>query len=240
MRKIRTAAGLFLAAMVAASLMAAPATAAGRQDAKWFGTGSGKLTLVHGVPGANGFPVDISVYRLAVGSQVFEDVTFGTVAGPLELRSGIYRVAIREAGAPRYSSPILSKWLWLGSGANMSVVAHLKADGSPTITAYRNDVSPTGGDARVIVRHDAAAPAVDVLAGRTAVISGLRNPNQAAIEVPGGTYPISVTPAGAGYANRVFGPADLEFKANKVTIVYAVGSLAGGSFTPLVQVLPAG
>jgi len=239
MRKWKMAVGLFVAAMTAATLVAAPAGAADRQGTKWFG-GAAKLTLVHGVPGANGFPVDISVYRLAEGSQVFEDVTFGTVAGPLDLRAGIYWVGIRKANSPRYSTPILSKWLWLGDGANKSVVAHLKADGTPTITVYRNDVSATGGDARVVVRHAAAAPAVDILAGRSAVISGLTNPNQATIEVPGGTYPISVTPAGAGYANRVFGPANLEFRNNSVTIVYAVGSLSGGSFTPLVQVLPAG
>ena len=32
---------------------------------------------------------------------------------------------------------------------------------------------------------------------------------------------------------------DLTLAANATTIVYAVGSLGGGSFTPLVQVLPA-
>ena len=41
---------------------------------------------VHGIDGKGGFPVDISVYRLAVGSTVYEDVTYGTVAGPIQIK----------------------------------------------------------------------------------------------------------------------------------------------------------
>ena len=51
-------------------------------------------------------------------------------------------------------------------GANVTVVAHLTESGKPTLTPYANDVSALPvGKARVIVRHDAAAPEVDVRAG---------------------------------------------------------------------------
>jgi len=237
MRNRSSALAIALGAMLALGLLATPATAASSRDQGRTWSGNAQLTLVHGVPGDNGFPVDISVYRLFSGSQVFPGVTFGTVAGPLDLKPGIYWVGIRPAGAPRYSQPVLSKWLYLGPGSNKSVVAHLTEGGAPTISVYRNDVTSTNGDARVTVRHDAAAPAVDILAGGSVLIPGLTNPNEASTVVKAGTYPIAVAPAGS--STPVFGPADLTFGADTLTIVYAVGDLAGGSFTPLIQTLPA-
>ena len=156
MRTKRKALSAVLAAIVAVGLMATTATAghqARTEPRTWHGTA--QLTLVHGIDGDQGFPVDISVYRLFVGSQRFNGVTYGTVAGPLEQQAGIYRVAVRAAGADPYSEPILKRWIWLGPGANKSVVAHLSADGTPTLSVYRNDVSETGSGARVTVRHDA-------------------------------------------------------------------------------------
>ena len=197
-----------------------------------------ELTLVHGVPGGAGFPVDITLSRRDGFKQVFRGVTFGTVAGPLRVDPGTYRVAIRPAGAPQSSKPVLSKWVGICWGKSKSVVAHLSATGTPRMSVYMNDISSTGGKARVTIRHNAAAPAVDVYAGRSPVIQDLVNPYQRSIVVPAGTYPISVAPANTSYAQRVFGPADLTFGANTLTVVYAVGSLRGGTFTPLVQVLP--
>ena len=50
-------------------------------------------------------------------------MTFGTVAGPIREAPGIYWVAVRAAGAPRFSNPLLSSWLYLAPGVNKSVVA---------------------------------------------------------------------------------------------------------------------
>ena len=57
------------------------------------------------------------------------------------------------------------------------------------------------------MRHVAAAPAVDVLAGGTPVISSLVNPDQATLNLPVGT--LSVTVAAAGTTDPVIGPADV-------------------------------
>lgn len=228
-------AALLIAGLAALTLTAAPAGATADRP----GARTGKLTLVHGVPGDAGFPVDISVYQLFRGSQVFEDVTFGTVAGPLDLKAGIYWVGIRPANAPRYSKPVLSTWLTVRPGSNQSVVAHLTEKGAPKISTFRNDVSATGaGNARVTVRHLAQAPAVDVIAnGSVELISSLTNPNEATAVVPAATYNVRVTDAATNTATAFQG--DLSLGANATTVVYAVGSLGGGSFTPLVQVLPA-
>jgi len=201
------------------------------------GTRTADLTLVHGIPGDNDFPVDISVYRLVGDNKRFEGVTFGTVAPLEDLKPGIYWVGIRPAGAPRFSKPVLSHWFGLFAGQSKSVVAHLTEDGQPKLSILKNDLSDPGdGNARVTVRHLAEAPAVDIQVNGDVFVPGLTNPNEAKAEVPAGTYAVGVAPAGD--PTPVFGPVDLDFAESTNTIVYAVGSLGGGSFTPLVQVLP--
>jgi len=223
-----------IAAASTVGLLAVSSPAAQATDS-WTSS-KAKLTLVHGIAGTdNAFPVDISVYRLAVGSQVFEDVTYGTVAGPLTLDSGIYWIGIRPANAPRYSTPILSRWVWLWPGSNRSVVAHLDANGTPRISVYNNDTSDSGaGKGRVTVRHDAAVGPVDVFAGSSKVISGLANPNQAKLDVPATTIQIKVALAGGGAT--VFN-SPIAFQENVNTIIYATLD-KNGNFNPLVQKLP--
>ena len=234
MRTMRPKIAAVLAAVVAIGLFAGTATAhdRSRQERRWWGGEKANLTLVHGIDGRGGFPVDVSVYRLAIGSTVYEDVTYGTVAGPIQTSAGIYRIALRTPDAPR-STPILSKWIWLGPGGNKSVVAHLKADGSPTLSVYRNDVSDSDAGARVTVRHNAAVGPVNVFANGTKVISRLANPDQAALDIPATTLNIEVKVAGGP---KVF-DADVAFARNTNTVVYATLDRSG-NFNPLLQVLP--
>ncbi|RKH76217.1 hypothetical protein D7Y13_44435, partial [Corallococcus praedator] len=98
----------------------------------------------------------------------------------------------------------------------------------PTVTPFVNDVSSVpAGEARLVVRHTAAAPAVDVLAGDTAVIEGLTNPNEEALEVPAGT--VSAAVAAAGTTEPVIGPVDLDLAEGTATFVQAIGSLEAGN-----------
>lgn len=234
MRIRRSAIAVITTALIAIGLFAGTATASERtrQEPEWWSGSDAALTLVHGIDGRGGFPVDISVYRLAVDSTVYEDVTYGTVAGPISTPAGIYRIALRAPDAPR-STPFLSKWIWLGPGANRSVVAHLKVDGSPTLSVYRNDVSDSSAGARVTVRHNAAVGPVNVFANGDKVISRLANPDEAALDLPATTLNIKVRVAGGP---KVF-DADLAFARNTNTIVYATLDRAG-NFNPLLQVLP--
>ena len=57
------------------------------------------------------------------------------------------------------------------------------------------------------MRHTAAAPAVDVLAGGSPVIQGLSNPDEQTLTLDPGT--ISATVAAAGTTEPVIGPADI-------------------------------
>ena len=89
---------------------------------------------------------------------------------------------------PMRPSPLLSATADVAGGNSYSLVAHLDADGKPTITPYANDISTiSAGQTRLVVRHDAAAPAVDVRAGGTVVLAGVTNPAEGVLNIPAGT-----------------------------------------------------
>ena len=189
----------------------------------------GTVTVVHGVP-------DLTVDVYVNGDLTLEDFEPGTVTDPLELPAGDYDVEIRPADEDAESDPAISGSAAVEAGTNASLVAHLNADGEPTLSAFANDTSEIGaGDARVTVRHTAAAPAVDILADSSAIVSGLENPDEATTEVPAGTYEAAVAPEGT--TDPVLGPTDLTLEEGTNTIVYAIGSLDDDNLDLLVQTI---
>lgn len=201
-------------------------SAAGAQD------GNGTVTVIHGVPG-----VTVDVY-------VNDDLTLEgfepeTVTDPLELPAGDYQIDIRAAGADATEDPIISGSATLPAGANATLIAHLTAEGVPTLGVFVNDISATvAGEGRLVVRHTAAAPAVDVLAGDDPVITGLSNPDEEVLNLPAGTVPAAV--AAAGTTDAVIGPVDVPVVAGQVTIVYAIGSLEEDTLGAVVQTITVG
>jgi len=122
------------------------------------------------------------------------------------------------------------------AGANITVVAHLSASGKPVLTPYVNDTSAiAAGQARLTVRHDAAAPAVDVRAGGQPVFTDLTNPKEDSADLPAGTVSADVVLAGTDQV--VIGPADLDLAEGVHTIVYAWGSADDGNLELAVQTI---
>lgn len=188
------------------------------------------LSVLHGVPGLT---VDVYVN----GDLTLDDFEPGDLAGPLELPADTYSVAITAADADDDSSPVLGPIdLPLAAGGNYTAVAHLDADGDPTASLFENDISTTAaGEGRLTVRHTAAAPAVDILAGGDAVITGLENPDESVLDIPAGVVPAAV--AAAGTTEPVIGPADVDVTEGVNTIVYAWGSLADDNLALAVQTI---
>src|SRR5690606_4548239 len=101
---------------------------------------------------------------------------------------------------------------------------------------FVNDISQTAaGEARLTVRHAAAAPAVDIRAGGSAVIEGLTNPNEQVLDLPAGTVSADVVLSGT--EDVVLGPADVNLAEGTNTIVYAWGSAADGNLDLAVQTI---
>lgn len=213
-----TAAGSIAVAF--AVLGASPAAAADTAE----------VFVVHGVPGLT---VDVYVD----GQRALDDFQPETVAGPLDLPAGSHDVAITAADAADASSPVLTATADLAAGNSYSLVAHLTADGTPTITPYSNDISSVpAGQARLVVRHDAAAPAVDVRAGGTVVLADVTNPNQGGLTVPAGTVSADVVLAGT--STVAIGPADVTLTEGTATFVHAVGSADEGTLALVSFVIP--
>lgn len=208
-------AGLAVGGALALALVAAPAAVA-QENATVY--------VVHGVPDT---PVDVYVD----GKRAIDDFEPGTSQGPVQLPAGPHKLALFAADAADGSgSPLLSADADLPAGGNVTVVAHLDEGGNPKITPFVNDVSSVpAGQARLVVRHTAAAPAVDVLAGDKPVIEGLSNGQEKALEVPAGS--VSAAVAAAGTTDPVIGPADVDLKEGTATFVQAIGKLDGGKLS---------
>lgn len=208
--------------MAVIALLVIP-TSASAQD-------EGTVTVVHGVP-------DLAVDVWVNGEATLPGFTFGTVEGPLTLPAGDYAIEIYPAGTdPEGNDPALAQTVTLPAGANASIVAHLDADGNPTLSVFVNDTSAiAAGNARVTARHTAAAPAVDVLANDGAVFSNVANGAEGVTDVPADTYNIKIVPTGA--TEPVVFEADLALPEGTNSIAYAIGSLEGGSFQVVTQAI---
>ena len=176
----KTAAAGLAVGLIAALGFAAPASAST--------SASAQLSVLHGIPDT---PVDVYVN----GELTIDDFQPGKLAGPLPLPAGDYEVALTTPDAADASSPILGPaTLTLAAGGNYTAVAYLSAAATPapSLKLFQNDTATTAaGQGRLTVRHVAAAPAVDVLAGGTPVVEDLTNPNEATLNLPASTVSAS-------------------------------------------------
>ena len=201
---------LLVLAIVAAVFIPSPA---GAQD-------DVRVHLIHGIPGVE---VDVA----AGGAVVIPGFEFGdtqdlsgfagqTLEGLQVLVAGTTDVAI-DVGD--FTVP---------AAGNFTAIAHLDADGTPTVSVFENDTSTIdAGNGRLTVRHTAAAPAVDILANGAAAFTNVANGAGGGADLPVGTISAEVVPTGATEP-VVIGPADLAVTEGSALIVYATGSLDDG------------
>lgn len=186
------------------------------------------VRVLHAVPKV---PVDVYLG----GTRILDDFQPGSFSPALKVAAGTYTVRITAASAKDASRPIIGPAkLTFAAHRNYTVVAHLTSQGDPTATLYRNvttDLPDSQG--RITVRHDAAAPPVDVLVNGAVAMKGLSNPHESRAVLPVATYSAAVNLAGS--AARVLGPADVAVTAHTNVIVYAWGSSADGTLGLAVQ-----
>lgn len=220
MKRLLAVLGTLVLGLGGAAALAAPASAAD----------TAQVSVVHGIPNT---PVNVFVN----GKSTLSDFKPGTVAGPLSLPAGDYTVTVFPASDTKGTgTPVITAKATVTAGANISLVAHLTADGTPTITPFVNDTSAIpAGQGRLVVRHTAAAPAVDVRANGKVAFSNLVNPKEASADLPAGTISADVVLAGTDTV--AIGPADVMVKAGAETIVYAIGSAEQKTLGVVVQTI---
>ena len=180
-----------------------------------------RVTVVNGIPGLVA-PVTVQ----ANGASLFT-FDYREVVGPLTVLPGNYTFDALVNG-----TPVLQRSDTVARGDDVTIVAHLDGNASPVLSAFSNDTSNVAsGNARVTVRHLAAAPTVDVVvtnAGNPlATIPGLSNGNEAIASLPLGNLGVSIVAGG----NVVFGPVNFRPADNISYQFLALGDFAGGSFT---------
>mgnify|MGYP002623998368 FL=1 len=185
-----------------------------------------KVTVVHGIPG---LPAPVTVQ--ANGASLFS-FDYREIVGPLVVLPGSYAFDVLLNG-----SPVLSRTDTVARGDDVTIVAHLDGSANPVLSAFVNDTTTINpGNARVTVRHLAAAPTVDVVVQDVgtplATIAGLSNGDEATAALPLGNLSVQLEAGG----QTVFGPVNFRPVDHVSYQFLALGDFAGGSFTvELVQ-----
>jgi hypothetical protein len=200
--------GMVVAGMVATSVLALGGTAAAARPAT--------VNVVHGVPGAK---VDVCVNGDEVKSGFVYTQKFAA-----ELPAGEYKLAIKLAEPGNCDGALVrTKNVELKGGKNYTVIAGLTKKGSPKLFAFMNKMGDLAkGEARVQVRHTAAAPAVDVWVNDAPAITKFKPGAEATVVLPKGDYRVAVAPAGT--TTVVIGPRMFELSGGMAYQVFAVGS----------------
>jgi hypothetical protein len=212
-------------------------------EAEAANSGTGTLNVVHGIPDAE---VDICARGETTGGEFTKVITgfnFEDIE-TLELPEGNYDVAVVLVGED-CSNPLpglAANDLTLPPGANVSIIAHLTENGEEFgLTVGVNNVPETDSESALItVYHVAAAPQVDIWAGKSdpnrELFTSVGNGEFGDRETRPGSYVLAVVPAGEPPSEAV-AQGELMLDSASNTIVYAVGSLSGESFSLLSQVI---
>lgn len=183
---------------------------------------SSDVYVVHGIPGLT---VDVYVND----ALTLEDFTFGTVAGPLDLAEGNYKIQVFAANDdPATDTPAIDvPAAAVPANKSVSLVAQYDASGAPTLGVFVNDISTIpAGQGRLTVRHTAEAGAVAIVANGAIAFDNVENGDEGVTLLPVGGITAGV--AGAGTTSPLVIPASgtaapVTIAEGVNLIVYAVG-----------------
>ncbi len=207
-----------------AAIAIAPGAASAQDDTS--------ITLLHGIPGV---PVDVAVDGEVLLADfepgATQDITAfaGQTLTNLEVRlANTEDVAIGPVA--EFAVPATGNW---------TVIAHLDAEGTPTVTPFENNTAMTAdSQGRLTVRHAAAAPAVDLVVGDARPIENAANGASAELDLPAGEIAgAQIAPTGG---DPIADVPTVDLPAGSNLIVYAVGSLADETFTFYTQEIQVG
>lgn len=212
--------GVIAAATLAMSLFALGGTAGAASGAK--------VWVLHGVPGAT---VDVCVNGAEVASRFNYGNRFSA-----DLPAGDYKLKVRAAQSGECTGDVIMKTVaTLEDGKNYTVAAGLTGKGTPKLFAFANKISKLDkGEARVQVRHIAAAPKVDVWVNGAPAITKFAPGAEATVVLPVDDYTVKVAPAGT--TTVVIGPRTFSLESGTAYQIFAAGTGdAGYRFLVLAQ-----
>ncbi len=199
----------------------------------WLSPTAAQSTRVHLIQGIPDTSIDLEID----GKVVARDLGFrGTYDVSSLGGQRLPAVKIKRAGT---GEVLLNAGdVTLPNAANVTVVLHLKLDGSTGLSSFENDVTKLrAGQSRLVVRHLAAAPPVDVVSAGKVVFENLANGQEVGADLPAGAVAASLVPSGtAGPA--ILGPADLTLEEGVALIVYGLGSIERNTMAVATESIP--
>lgn len=192
-------------ALAAAMLAVLPASAAMAQDA------NPEITIVHGVPGADGVSI------LADGAPLLSGVNYQDIVTTTDVAAGTYAIAVSTSDdvADAVIGPVD---LPFEAGGKYAVVAHLDASGELTASLF--DINADEG---ISAFHTANFGPVAIIAGGEAAADDVANGSGAQLDLAAGTELPGVGIAAAGTTEVVIEVGDLTIPAEERILAFAVG-----------------
>jgi hypothetical protein len=189
---------------------------------------SAKLRVGHFSPDAPA----VDVY--ANEAAILTEVPFGVLSEYLEFPAGTYSIAVVAAGADPADGAVIGPVDLTFDPGTMTTVAAANALASIEAQVLADEPNPQEGIAQVRVVHFSAdAPAVDIAVdGGDVVAEDLAYPNAAGyVDLPEGAYDLEIRPTGT--TDVAFDIDPLPLAGGTSYTVFAIGSLADGTFTVL-------
>ena len=172
---------------------------------------SAQIVIVHGVP-------DLEVDILVDGEAALEGVNFTDIA-VTELPAGSYDLGVAPAGTT--DAVLSADGVAVEDGVSYSVIAHLDADGNPTLSLEANVTDEGAG---IQVFHMAAFGAVDILPTEATGLEGVTN-GQTAFVATGAADVDGVGVAAAGESEAAIDLGTVSVPEDTSVLAYAIGAL---------------
>ncbi len=178
---------------------------------------TGQVVIVHGVP-------DLTVDIFVNGAEYLTDVNFEAVATD-DLEPGDYEIAIAPAG-DGIDEAVLEGTATVAAGTSATVIAHLTADGSPTLSVFGNNTDTEG----IQVGHFAAFGAVDITPTDVTGLAGVENGDVGFAATGAGDFDgLGIAPAGG---DNVVDLPTLSVGEGEVLLAFAVGAVPAPEEAP--------
>lgn len=212
-----------IAAVAAAALFSAPAQAA---------SGDGYVRLAHLSPDTP----DVDVYLKADSgdgsTQKFPGVGYGVMSPYLTLPTGTYSVAMRTAGAPESSKPVLTTQVDVASGQAYTV-AGVGRYADLGLRVLQDDLKlPDPNESKVrIIQASVRAPVLDVsVQGGPTIAQGVQFATTTSYRnVTPGSWTLRAQPTGGGLASLL----PVKLGAGNVYSLLVLDAAGGGLRTQL-------
>ncbi len=192
--------------------------------------------VVHGIPGV---PVDVYVNN----KLTIPNFQPGSTAGPFNLPTGFYTIALYPAGAnPATTTPIVNTPVGISATlAPTSIVARLDSNGKPTLQPISESLDFTDfpGEGMLSIRN-ASTVAYPVA---FACVAPVGTPNNFVTQnfneyVKAGKYKVRIVPFGATDCSNPLATTTVTVQSEVDLNVYLVGSQSANTLQIIAQPLP--